>query len=57
MTDNDIALMAQADKLTIADYWDGGALRDKCDSDEARAYITAKMIRLYHKEEAWAGME
>lgn len=57
MTDNDIALMAQADNLNICNYWDGDALKEQCDSEEARAYIDAIMVRLYHKEEAHAGME
>jgi len=52
MTDNDIALMAQADGLNIATYWDGDALKEKCDSEEARAYIDAIMRRMYHYEEA-----
>ena len=52
MTDNDIALMAQADNLNIATYWDGDALKEQCDSEEARAYIDAIMRRMYHYEEA-----
>lgn len=52
MTEKDISLMAQADKLNIANYWDGDALKEQCDSDEARAYIDAQMRRLYHFEEA-----
>lgn len=56
MTDNDIALMAQADRLHVSNYWDGDALKEQCDSEEARAYIDARMIRLYHKEEAMNDM-
>lgn len=52
MTDNDVSLMARADALNIADYWDDEELKQQCDSDEARAYIDAQMRRLYRMEEA-----
>lgn len=52
MTENDNALMAQADNLNITNYWDGDALKEQCDSEEARAYIDAIMRRMYHYEEA-----
>ena len=56
MTDNDIALMAQADNLNISNYWDGDTLKEQCDSEEARAYIDRVMRRLYHLEEAMNDM-
>lgn len=57
MTANDVNLMAQADTLNVTNYWDGDALKEQCDSDEARAYIDAQMRRMYHYEEALNEME
>jgi len=56
MTDKDRALVAQARKLNTATYWDGTALKEQCDTDEARAIIDGIMRRLYHYEEAMNDM-
>lgn len=56
MTANDESLMAQADNLNVTNYWDGDALKEQCDSEEARAYIDAIMRRMYHYEEAMNDM-
>lgn len=56
MTDKDVSLMAQADALNVNNYWDGDALKEQCDSDEAREYIDARMRRMYHYEEAKSDM-
>ena len=52
MTANDESLMAQADNLNVTNYWDGDALKEQWDSEEARAFIDAQMRRMYHYEEA-----
>lgn len=56
MTEKDKALVAQARKLNTATYWDGTALKEQCDTDEARAIIDRIMRRLYHYEEAMNDM-
>ena len=57
MTANDESLMAQADNLNVTNFWDGDALKEQCDSEEAKAYIDRIMRRLYHLEEALNEME
>lgn len=57
MTANDRALIAEAEKLDISNYWDGDDLKARCDSEEARAKIDYIMRRLYRMEEALNEME
>ena len=57
LTDKDKELIAQAEKLTVCNYWDGDKLKAQCDTTAAWNTIDHIMIRLYHKEEAQSEME
>lgn len=56
LTDNDKELIRQAEKLHVANYWDGDKLKERCDTTTAWKRIDEIMIYLHHREEAMNDM-
>lgn len=54
MIPHDQRLCEQA--LELEDYWELFKLEDKCLTEEGKKFIHNKAVKLYHEEEARAGI-
>lgn len=55
MTDKDRKLIAEAERLPCARWYEVADLQEEADTNEAREHLRRIAIKLYHRDEASIG--